>query len=116
MAQPLPDGATSDAVELLGDNGSDALAEAVTVLPGNAMVAERSAYPGTHGAPFKAVKQRLAPHSRTIASEVATVSGTGGLASRCFSKNGYTEGRVADTAACYRPTPGPALVLATAGR
>ena len=46
MAQPLQDSAIYDAVELLKDNGFDALAEAVTVLLNTAMVAERSEYLG----------------------------------------------------------------------
>jgi transposase-like protein len=46
MAQPVQDNAIYDAVELLKDNGFDALAEAVTVLLNTAMVAERSEYLG----------------------------------------------------------------------
>ena len=46
MAQPVQDNAIYDAVELLKDNGFDALAEAVTVLLNTAMVAERSDYLG----------------------------------------------------------------------
>ena len=46
MAQPVQDSAIYDAVELLKDNGFDALAEAVTVLLNTAMVAERSDYLG----------------------------------------------------------------------
>ena len=46
MAQPVQDSAIYDAVELLKDNGFDALAEAVTVLLNTAMVAERSEYLG----------------------------------------------------------------------
>ena len=48
MAQPLQDSAIYDAVELLKDNGFDALAEAVTVLLNTAMVAERMALPMTY--------------------------------------------------------------------
>ena len=46
MAQPVQDSAIYDAVELLKDNGFDALAEAVTVLLNTAMVAERSEFLG----------------------------------------------------------------------
>jgi putative transposase len=46
MAQQSQDSAIYDAVELLKDNGFDALAEAVTVLLNTAMVAERSEYLG----------------------------------------------------------------------
>lgn len=46
MAQPVQDNAIYDAVELLKNNGFDALAEAVTVLLNTAMVAERSEYLG----------------------------------------------------------------------
>lgn len=46
MAQQAQDSSIFDAVELLRDNGFDALAEAVTVLMNTAMVAERSEYLG----------------------------------------------------------------------
>ena len=44
MAQHAQDSSICEAVELLQDNGFDALAEAVTVLMNTAMVAERSEY------------------------------------------------------------------------
>lgn len=46
MAQQAQDSSIIDAVELLKDNGFDALADAVTVLMNTAMVAERSEYLG----------------------------------------------------------------------
>ena len=46
MAQQSQESAIYDAVELLKDNGFDALAEAVTVLLNTAMVAERGEYLG----------------------------------------------------------------------
>ena len=56
MAQPVQDNAIYDAVELLKDNGFDALAEAVTVLLNTAMVAERSEYLGAR--PYERSDQR----------------------------------------------------------
>ena len=49
MAQQAQDSSIFAAVELLKDNGFDALAEAVTVLMNTAMVAERSDYLGARG-------------------------------------------------------------------
>jgi transposase-like protein len=56
MAQPVQDSAIYDAVELLKDNGFDALAEAVTVLLNTAMVAERSEYLGAR--PYERSEER----------------------------------------------------------
>jgi transposase-like protein len=74
MAQQPQDSSILDAVELLKDNGFDALAEAVTVLMNTAMVAERSDYLGArpyerteerrgyaNGYKAKTVKTRLGP-------------------------------------------------------
>ena len=56
MAQQSQDSAIFDAVELLKDNGFDALAEAVTVLMNTAMVAERSEYLGAR--PYERTEER----------------------------------------------------------
>ena len=56
MAQQSQDNAIYDAVELLKDNGFDALAEAVTVLMNTAMVAERSEYLGAR--PYERTEER----------------------------------------------------------
>ncbi len=56
MAQQLQDRTIHDAVELLQENGFDALAEAVTVLLNSAMVAERSEYLGA--APYERRPER----------------------------------------------------------
>lgn len=56
MAQQAQDNAIFDAVELLKDNGFDALAEAVTVLMNTAMVAERSDYLGAR--PYERSEER----------------------------------------------------------
>jgi putative transposase len=56
MAQHLQHRTIHDAVELLQENGFDALAEAVTVLLNSAMVAERSEYLGV--APYERSPQR----------------------------------------------------------
>ena len=56
MAQHTQDSSIIDAVELLKDNGFDALAEAVTVLMNTAMVAERSEYLGAR--PYERTEDR----------------------------------------------------------
>jgi len=56
MAQHSQDNSIIDAVELLKDNGFDALAEAVTVLMNTAMVAERSEYLGAR--PYERTEER----------------------------------------------------------
>lgn len=56
MAQQTQDSSIFDAVELLKDNGFDALAEAVTVLLNTAMVAERSEYLGAR--PYERTEER----------------------------------------------------------
>lgn len=56
MAQHTQDSSIIDAVELLKDNGFDALAEAVTVLMNTAMVAERSEYLGAR--PYERTEER----------------------------------------------------------
>jgi len=56
MAQHSQDSSIIDAVELLKDNGFDALAEAVTVLMNSAMVAERSEYLGAR--PYERTEER----------------------------------------------------------
>lgn len=56
MAQQSQDSSIIDAVELLKDNGFDALAEAVTVLMNTAMVAERSEYLGAR--PYERTEER----------------------------------------------------------
>lgn len=56
MAQQAQDSSIFDAVELLRDNGFDALAEAVTVLMNTAMVAERSEYLGAR--PYERTAER----------------------------------------------------------
>ena len=56
MAQHTQDSSILDAVELLKDNGFDALAEAVTVLMNTAMVAERSEYLGAR--PYERTEER----------------------------------------------------------
>jgi len=56
MAQHNQDSSILDAVELLQDNGFDALAEAVTLLMNTAMVAERSEYLGAR--PYERTEDR----------------------------------------------------------
>ncbi|EED31237.1 transposase, Mutator family [gamma proteobacterium NOR5-3] len=56
MAQHTQDSSIIDAVELLKDNGFDALAEAVTVLMNTAMVAERSEHLGAR--PYERTEER----------------------------------------------------------
>lgn len=56
MAQHLQDRTIHDAVELLQENGFDALAEVVTVLLNSAMVAERSEY--VSAAPYERRPER----------------------------------------------------------
>lgn len=56
MAQQSQDKSINEAVELLKDNGFDALADAVTVLMNTAMVAERSEYLGAR--PYERTDER----------------------------------------------------------
>lgn len=56
MAQQTQDNAIFDAVELLKDNGFDALAEAVTVLLNTAMLTERSEFLGAR--PYERTEER----------------------------------------------------------
>lgn len=56
MAQQSQDKTINEAVELLKDNGFDALADAVTVLMNTAMVAERSEYLGAR--PYERTDER----------------------------------------------------------